>query len=53
MARFAGEHVHRRLISEEMYHKKQYGEALKKAFLGTDEDLLAGVSILSCCAYMF
>jgi hypothetical protein len=42
VARFAGEHVHKRLISEETYRQKRYDEALKKAFLGTDEDLLAG-----------
>ncbi|OAX38755.1 PP2C-domain-containing protein [Rhizopogon vinicolor AM-OR11-026] len=44
VARFAGEHVHKRLVSEETYHEKRYAEALKKAFLGTDEDLLADPS---------
>jgi protein phosphatase PTC2/3 len=42
VARFAGEHVHKRLVSEETYREKRYDEALKKAFLGTDEDLRAG-----------
>lgn len=53
VARFAGEHVHKRLISEETYREKHYAEALKKAFLGTDEDLLAGASILSYCVCDF
>lgn len=44
MARFAGQNVHKRLINEEAYHAKRYDEALKRAFLGTDEDLLAGQS---------
>jgi protein phosphatase 2C family protein 2/3 len=42
VARFAGEHVHKRLVSEEAYRRKYYFKALKKAFLGTDEDLRAG-----------
>lgn len=41
VAKFAGNHVHKRLISEQAYREKRYGEALKRAFLGTDEDLLA------------
>ncbi|KAG2361708.1 PP2C-domain-containing protein [Suillus spraguei] len=44
VARFAGKNVHKRLISEEAYREKRYDEALKKAFLGTDEDLLADPS---------
>lgn len=43
VARFAGANVHRRLVQEEHYQKKNYPEALKRAFLGTDEDLLAGM----------
>ena len=43
VAKFAGQNVHKRLISEESYHEKQYETALKRAFLGTDEDILAGV----------
>lgn len=42
VAKFAGENVHKRLVTEEAYHEKRYEEALKRAFLGTDEDLLAG-----------
>lgn len=42
MAKFAGEHVHKRLVTEETYKSGDYTQALKKAFLGTDEDLLAG-----------
>jgi protein phosphatase 2C family protein 2/3 len=41
VARFAGQHVHKRLVAEESYKAGNYPEALKKAFLGTDEDLLA------------
>ncbi|TFK40544.1 PP2C-domain-containing protein [Crucibulum laeve] len=41
VARFAGQNVHRRLVSEETYKEKKYDAALKRAFLGTDEDLLA------------
>jgi len=44
VARFAGENVHKRLLSEESYQQKEYPAALKKAFLGTDEDLLADPS---------
>jgi protein phosphatase 2C family protein 2/3 len=42
VAKFAAEHLHKRLVSEETYREKRYDEALKKAFLGTDEDLRAG-----------
>lgn len=41
VAKFAGQNVHKRLVAEEAYKQKQYKEALKRAFLGTDEDLLA------------
>lgn len=41
VARFAGQNVHKRLITEEEYKNGDFGIALKKAFLGTDEDLLA------------
>ena len=41
MAKFAGLNVHKRLVTEEDYKNDDYGGALKKAFLGTDEDLLA------------
>ena len=42
MAKFAGLNVHKRLVTEETYKNDDYEVALKKAFLGTDEDLLAG-----------
>jgi protein phosphatase 2C family protein 2/3 len=42
VAKFAGQNVHRRLVTEETYHEKQYEAAMKRAFLGTDEDLRAG-----------
>ncbi|KAL0961055.1 hypothetical protein HGRIS_006043 [Hohenbuehelia grisea] len=41
VAKFAGQNVHKRLLSEESYHEKQYELALKHAFLGTDEDMRA------------
>jgi len=41
VAKFAGQNVHKRLVTEEAYQQKQYKEALKRAFMGTDEDLLA------------
>jgi protein phosphatase 2C family protein 2/3 len=41
VAKFAGINVHKRLVTEESYREKRYEEALKRAFLGTDEDLLA------------
>ena len=41
MAKFAGINVHKRLVAEEAYREKEYKEALKRAFLGTDEDFLA------------
>lgn len=44
VAKFAGNHVHKRLVTEETYREKDYEAALKRAFLGTDEDLLAGKS---------
>lgn len=46
VAKFAGKNVHKRLLAEEAYREKRYYEAMKRAFLGTDEDLLAG-TILS------
>lgn len=46
VAKFAGNNVHKRLLAEEAYREKRYEEAMKKAFLGTDEDLLAGTSPL-------
>lgn len=44
VAKFAGKHVHKRLLAEDAYREKRYDEAMKRAFLGTDEDLLAGTS---------
>eukprot|EP00918_Siedleckia_nematoides_P029409 GHVU01063409.1.p1 GENE.GHVU01063409.1~~GHVU01063409.1.p1 ORF type:complete len:510 (-),score=57.80 GHVU01063409.1:287-1816(-) len=41
VARYAGQNVHKRLITEESYKEQNWEMALKKAFLGTDEDLLA------------
>jgi len=47
VAKFAGQNVHKRLVTEESYKQKDYAAALKKAFLGTDEDLLASKSIVA------
>ncbi|KZT34364.1 PP2C-domain-containing protein [Sistotremastrum suecicum HHB10207 ss-3] len=41
ISKYAGDHVHKRLVGEAHYKQKLYQEALKKAFLGTDEDLRA------------
>lgn len=41
VAKFAGKNVHRRLLTEDSYKEGNWEAALKKAFLGTDEDLLA------------
>ena len=45
MAKYAGQNVHKRLLKEEAYKQKDYKEALKRSFLGTDEDLLAGTQV--------
>lgn len=39
VAKFAGENLWKRLASETEYQEGHYDSALKKAFLGTDEDL--------------
>ena len=44
VSQFASQNVQKRLVGEETYREKQYEPALKRAFLGTDEDLLAGKS---------
>jgi protein phosphatase 2C family protein 2/3 len=41
VAKFAGRNVHKRLLTEEAFRQKHYEEALKRAFIGTDEDFLA------------
>lgn len=41
VAKFAGQNVHKRLVREEAYKQHEYEAAMKRAFLGTDEDLLA------------
>lgn len=43
VAKFTGNNLHRRLTSEESYIDGQWDDALKKAFLGTDEDIRAGM----------
>jgi protein phosphatase 2C family protein 2/3 len=43
---FAGQNVHKRLVTEETYHRKEYEAAMKRSFIGTDEDLLAGPAFI-------
>lgn len=42
VAKYAGLNVYRRLAQEPAYIEGNYREALKRAFLGTDEDILKG-----------
>lgn len=35
--------MYKRLLKEEAYHEGKYEEALKATFIGTDEDLRAGM----------
>lgn len=44
VAKFSGENVHKRLSNDPAYHEKQYELALKRAFLGTDDDIRADPS---------
>ncbi|KAI0754952.1 PP2C-domain-containing protein [Daedaleopsis nitida] len=41
VARYAGQHVHKRLVQDEAYRKKEYALALKNAFIGIDADMRA------------
>ncbi|KAJ1303186.1 hypothetical protein OPQ81_011385 [Rhizoctonia solani] len=41
IAKYAGSHVHERLKADAGYQRKDYKSALKRAFLGTDDDLRA------------
>ena len=52
VAKFASLNVHKRLVTEEAYKNDDYEVALKKAFLGTDEDILAGQSIFSSLSFL-
>ena len=46
MAEFAGLNVHKQLVTEEAYRNDDFELALKSAFLGTDQDILAGQYIV-------
>lgn len=46
IARFSGENVHKRLLREDDYQERQWSSALKKAFLGTDEDIRSGAYMI-------
>jgi protein phosphatase PTC2/3 len=48
MSTFAAINVHQSLVTEETYQKKHYEEALRRAFLGTDQDFLAGQFYIFC-----
>jgi hypothetical protein len=50
VAKFAGLNLHKRLVKEEAYKNDDYEVALKKAFLGMDEEILA---ILADCQFIF
>ena len=41
VSHYAGENVHKRLLQEPLYAQGNYPEALKRAFLDTDEDMRA------------
>jgi serine/threonine protein phosphatase PrpC len=43
VAKYAGQNVHKRLVLEETYKEKDYEVAMKKAFMGIDEDLQASM----------
>ena len=47
VAKFAGLNVHKRLVTEEAYKNDDFEVALKNAFLGTDEDIRAGLFTFS------
>ncbi|KAI0632105.1 PP2C-domain-containing protein [Trametes polyzona] len=39
VAKYAGQHLHERLVKDEAYKEQDWPRALKNAFLGTDEDI--------------
>lgn len=41
VAEYAGRHLHRRVLETEEYQQGKYDEALKRGFLGLDEEMLA------------
>lgn len=41
VAKYAGQNLHKRLVQEDSYKAKDYEAAMKRAFLGIDEDLVA------------
>jgi protein phosphatase 2C family protein 2/3 len=51
VAKFASLNVHKRLVTEEDYNNDEYEAALKKSFLGTDEDILASQFIFSLLSF--
>ena len=51
MAVFAGLNVHKRLVTEDAYKNDDFEVALKNAFLGTDEDILAGLFTFSLLSF--
>lgn len=53
VAKFAGQNVHKRLVDEETYKESRYEDALKRAFLGTDEEMLASASPHITCTISY
>lgn len=53
IAKYSGQHVHMRLAGDEAYVTKDYRTALKKAFLGTDDDLRTGLFFTSMMVISF
>ena len=49
VAKYAGVHVHKRLIQDEAYQKKDYTLALKNAFLNTDAEMKNSTSCTVSC----
>lgn len=44
VAKYAGEHLWKRIIEDEAYKRGEYAAALKSAFLGCDADMKASES---------
>jgi protein phosphatase PTC2/3 len=51
VSKFSGINVHKRLVTEKAYHEKRYEDALKSAFIGTDEDFLCLSVYRIFCTY--
>lgn len=45
VAKYAGQYLWKRIISDERYKKEDYAAALKSAFLGCDADMKSRASL--------